>query len=245
MHSAMIPNFLIIGATKAGTTSIHHYLNQHPEIFMCPRKETNFFAQDSALCLLEDTITDQKEYEAQFIDVRNEKAIGETSPAYLAVPDTPKNIHEMNPKMNLIAILRDPTERAYSHFLMRRRQKKEFRESFEQCMNEEDIDPARSYWHRGLYGVQLEQYTELFSKKQMQIFLYEDFVKDPVSVIQEICAFLEVDPNFEPDMSERYNANPPSDPLAPEMRKNLIERYREDILKTQEILGRDLSGWLK
>src|SRR3989338_3833819 len=143
-----LPNFLIIGATKAGTTSIHNYLGQHPEIFVCPHKETNFFAQDSATCFLGDAINTREDYEREFEGVKNEKAIGETSPAYLAVPTAPERIHGLIPHAKLIAILRDPAERAYSHYLMRRRQKREFRSSFEQCLDEEDIDPERSYKSR-------------------------------------------------------------------------------------------------
>lgn len=213
---------------------------------MCPRKETNFFAQQSALCLLENTITDVKKYEEQFADAGNAKAIGETSPAYLAVvPDTPKVISKLIPDIKLIAILRDPIERAYSHFLMRRRQGKEFRESFEQCIDEEDIDPARSYKSRGFYGKQVESYLKNFPPEQLRIFPYEQFTEDPKSVIQEICTFLGVDPNFSPDMSDKYNANPPAEPLSQEMKKKLIELYREDILKLQDLTDMDFSQWLQ
>ena len=241
----MLPNFLIIGATKAGTTSVHHYLDQHPEIFMCKRKETNFFSQDSATCFLGDAIRTREEYEREFDAVRNEKAIGETSPAYLAVPMAPKNIHDDIPNAKLIAILRDPAERAYSHYLMRRRQKKEFRNSFEECIDEEDLDPQRSYKSRGFYGEQMERYRNVFPEKQMKIFLYEDFVKDPKKILREIFLFLGVDPNFSPDMSERYNANPETAPLDSKLRAKLIEIYRSDIKKLESLIERDLSGWLK
>lgn len=244
-NAFMLPNFLIIGATKAGTTSIHHYLDQHPEIFMCKRKETNFFSQDSATCFLGDAIRTREDYEKEFDVVRNETAIGETSPAYLAVPMAPKNIRDAIPHAKIIAILRDPAERAYSHYLMRRRQKKEFRSSFEECIREEDIDPQRSYKHRGFYGLQLERYFALFPKEQMKIFLYEDFVRDPKEVLRETFAFLDVDPSFEPNMAERYNANPETAPLDPKSRAELIEMYRDDILKLQAMIGRDLSEWLK
>ncbi len=241
----LLPTFLIIGATKAGTTSVHHYLDQHPEIFMCKRKETNFFSQDSATCFLGDAIRTREDYEREFDAVRDEKAIGETSPAYLAVPMAPKNIHDDIPNAKLIAILRDPAERAYSHFLMRRRQNREFRTSFEQCIDEEDLDPQRSYKSRGFYGEQMERYRKYFPKDEMKIFLYEDFVKDPEGILREIFSFLEVDPSFTPDMSERYNANPEAAPLDLKLRAKLIDMYREDILKLQKMIGRDLSGWLK
>lgn len=239
-----LPNFLIIGATKAGTTSIHNYLGQHPEIFVCPHKETNFFAQDSATCFLGDAINTQEDYEREFESVKNEKVIGETSPAYLAVPTAPEKIHGLIPHAKLIAILRDPAERAYSHYLMRRRQKREFRSSFEQCLNEDDIDPERSYKSRGFYGEQLERYRKFFRKDQILVLLYEDFVENPEKMLQKIFTFLEVDPAFAPDMSERYNTNPPSEALSPELRKKLIELYRSDIKKLEILIGRDLISWL-
>ncbi|HLC76285.1 MAG TPA: sulfotransferase [Candidatus Peribacterales bacterium] len=238
-----LPNFLIIGATKAGTTSIHHYLGQHPDIFVCKRKETNFFAQDSATCFLGDSIRTQEQYEQEFAEVKNEKAIGETSPAYLAVPAAPTNIHALIPHAKLIAILRNPTERAYSHFLMRRRQGREFRASFEQCIDEEDIDPERSYKHRGFYGEQLERYYKIFPKEQILVLLYEDFVDNPNNVLRTIFTFLGVDPTFEPDISERYNTNTAAEPLPPERKKKLIALYQEDIKKLEKLIGRDLSSW--
>ena len=193
----------------------------------------------------EDTVTDQKEYEALFENAGDTKAIGESSPAYLAVvPDAPEHIQKIIPDVKMIAILRDPAERAYSHFLMRRRQGRELRESFEQCIEETDIDPERSYKSRGFYGEQIECYLKYFDIKQLKIFLYEDFCNDPHSVIAETFKFLEVDPSFKPDISERYNANPPTDPISDEMRKKLIEIYREDILKLQKLIGRDSSRWL-
>jgi len=248
LHGAILadvlPNFLIIGATKAGTTSLHHYLDQHPDIFMCPRKETNFFAQESALCLLEETIKEREAYEKLFEAAGNTQAVGETSPAYLAVPTSPAQITALIPHAKFIAVLRDPAERAYSHFLMRRRQGKEFRESFAQCIEEEDIDPARSYKHRGLYGEQLQRYLKYFPPKQLKIFLYENFVERPEDLLREAFTFLDVESSFTPDMSERYNANPPAEPLSDAMRRKLIELYQGDILKLQRLLGKDLSTWL-
>src|SRR3989344_7184694 len=103
-----LPNFLIIGATKAGTTSLHHYLGQHPDIFVAPTKETNFFAQESALCFTGRTVSLPEEYAAQFAAATTQKAIGESSPAYLAVPLAPERIARMLPHAKLIVILRNP-----------------------------------------------------------------------------------------------------------------------------------------
>lgn len=240
-----LPSFLIIGATKAGTTSLHHYMGQHPDVFMLPQKETNFFAQGSALCLLDRTVTDEEEYKKLFANAGEAKQIGETSPAYLAVPDSPELIRQKIPDVKLIVVLRDPIERAFSHYLMRKRQGKEKRETFEECLEGEDLDPMRSYKSRGFYGEQLERHLKQFSRDQLKVFLYEDFVSDPLRVVQECFVFIGVDPSFEPDMNERYNVNPPAEEtLSDEARETLKNLYREDIALTQKLTERDLSGWL-
>ncbi len=240
-----LPTFLIIGATKAGTTSLHHYLGQHPEIFMLPQKETNFFAQDSALCLLDRTVRDSDEYRTLFAEAGDAKAIGETSPAYLAVPDSPELIRKMIPDAKMIVILRNPVERAYSHYLMRGRQGKEKRENFEECLAVEDLDPMRSYKSRGFYGEQLARYRAQFPRERLKIFLYEDFVESPLTVLEECLKFLDVDPTFVPDMSQKHNVNPPAEkPMSQKAKKTLRDLYRKDIALTEKIIGRDLSGWL-
>ncbi len=195
--------------------------------------------------MLDRTVTSQEEYEKLFADAGDAKAIGETSPAYLAVPDTPELIAKMIPDAKLIMILRNPIERAYSHYLMRRRQGKETRESFEECLEAIDLDPMRSYKSRGFYGEQLERYLKEFPIEQLKIFLYEDLLEDPVALVQECCSFLGVDSNFEPDMQEKYNVNPPAEePMSDTAKAMLRDLYREDIAITEKIIGRELAGWL-
>lgn len=241
----MLPNFLIIGATKGGTTSLHYYLGQHPDVFVLPEKETNFFAQNSALCMIDRTVRSREEYEKLFAGAKGKKVIGESSPAYLAVPDAPKLIHDLIPAVKLIAVLRNPIERAYSHYLMRRRQGKEARTSFEEVLAADDLDPLRSYKSRGFYGQHLERYTKYFPMEQMKIFLYEEFTDDAAHIVKEIFGFLDVDDAFLPDMREKHNVNPPAEePISPKAKKMLQDLYRDDLALAGNILGRDLSGWL-
>ncbi|MGL6340594.1 MAG: sulfotransferase family protein, partial [Waterburya sp.] len=121
-----MPNFLIIGAAKAGTTALHEYLQQHPQIYLTPTKETNFFAfaeQDINFqgigdeVLKDFSITDWKTYQAQFAGVTREKAIGEACPSYLYYPQAAIKIKQYIPDARLIVILRNPVERAYANFL--------------------------------------------------------------------------------------------------------------------------------
>jgi len=245
-RSMRLPNFLVIGAMKAGTTSLHHYLAQHPDVFMLPQKETNFFAQESALCLRDRTVTGKEEYAELFSGATSERVVGETSPAYLCVPDAPRRIAAMIPHAKLIAVLRNPIERAFSHFVMRRRQGKETRTSFDEVIAVDDLDPMRSYKSRGFYGQHLSRYFEHFPREQIKVFLYEDLERDPMTIVQQILRFLDVDPQFVPDMSERHNVNPPAEEKFTEnARQQLRELYREDIERTQSLIGKDLSNWLE
>ena len=121
-----MPNFLIIGAMRAGTTSLYHYLKQHPQVYMSPVKEPRFFALEGEKPdpgrptderLMNHSITDIEAYRALFQAVSKETAIGEASPLYLYSPKAPERIRHYIPDAKLIAVLRDPVERAYSHFL--------------------------------------------------------------------------------------------------------------------------------
>ncbi len=117
------PNFLIIGALKAGTTSLFNYLMQHPQIYMSPVKEPKFFALVGEYLdpkkreILGKCVVDIEEYRALFDNVTTEKAIGEASAIYLSSRRAPGRIQHYILNVKLIAILRDPVERAYSHFL--------------------------------------------------------------------------------------------------------------------------------
>jgi hypothetical protein len=299
-----MPNFLIIGAAKAGTTSLHHYLRQHPEIYMAgPKKELRFFALEGEKLdfrgpgdqkALRFSITDVEAYRRKFDGVSDEKAIGESSPLYIYSPKAPGRIAHYIPDAKLIAVLRNPVERAYSCFLHLVRDGREPLDDFSQALREEEARIERNYepgWHYkegGFYYAQLSRYFGLFDRQRIRVYLYEDWKADPTGVLGDIFEFLEVDKRFVPDMSVRHNVSgvprnktlhalltksspikagikpliptrfrklvwtnlknrnlrePPS--LSPEVRGQLIETYREDVLKLQALIGRDLSRWLE
>src|SRR3954452_18181658 len=122
-----MPNFLILGAAKAGTTALYHYLKQHPEVCMSEIKETNFFAlmgkpldfrgpgDDEHINRF--SVTTWGDYQSRFPDRTDARAVGEASPLYLYSPDAPGRIARWMPKAKLVVILRDPVARAYSAFL--------------------------------------------------------------------------------------------------------------------------------
>ncbi len=213
------PNFLIIGAAKAGTSSVFSYLGQHPDVFASPAKEPNYFALagqrpsfagpgDSIIN--QASITDLDRYQALFRGAGQAAAVGEASTLYLYAPGAATAIRQDIPGARIIAILRDPAERAYSSFLHLRRDGREPAASFEEALDLEERRIQQHWehlWHYtrlGYYYAQLQRYFEVFPREQIGVWLYDDLEADPARVLREVFAFLGVDPRFEPDMSIRH-----------------------------------------
>lgn len=210
----MLPNFFVLGANKAGTTSLHRYLAQHPEVFMCPVKEPYYFAHEGELpaytpfrAEMEKAQT-REAYEALFAGVNGETAIGESSTGYLPNSIAARRIREEIPHARLIAVLRDPSERAHSAHAHARREGKEPIVSFEGAV-EAELEGCRwrSYVGLGYYAEGIARYTELFGPEQLKVFLYEDLRDEPLTVVREIFEHLHVDPAFTPDVDRRYNVS--------------------------------------
>jgi hypothetical protein len=235
-----MPNFLIIGFEKAGTTSVYHYLKQHPQVFVSPTKETNFFVHEGQnpeiLPYLRKelpVVRSLADYRALFDEVSEHKAVGEASPLYLADPHAAEQIRHYLPGAKLIALLRDPAERAYSSYWMRVRDGRETR-SFEQAVEEElagRLDDSlelesRHYVDWGLYARHLKVYLSSFDRSQLAIYLFDDLQADPSGLMRELFGFLEVDDGFIPDTSVRYNASGPprSRLLRPFLWKSAVTR---------------------
>ena len=301
-----MPNFLIIGAAKAGTTALYSYLKQHPQIYMSPEKEPHFFAFEGEKLnfggtagdrewLNRNAITDIKTYQQQFQKVSQQIAIGEASALYLYIPKAAERIRHYIPNAKLITILRNPAQRAYSAFLFQMRDSLEPITDFTQALQEEKTRiqnnwvPIYYYQQMGFYYAQLKRYFDIFDREQIKVYLYEDFSANPMSIVQDTFQFLGVDDTFAPNVLERHNVSgipknkvlsnfivnphpikdifkpffpnslrralivrlknrrsldkPP--PMSAEVRKQLIDVYRDDILRLQDLLQRDLSIWLK
>lgn len=214
-----MPNFVIIGAAKAGTTSLHRYLKQHPDIFMSQPKELRFFpfegqkpdfrGPDDDITLATIT-TDLKDYQSHFEAGANYSARGEASPVYLSHPRSAERIHHHIPGAKIIAILRHPADRAFSQFLSRKRDQQEPL-NFSDALAAEEQRAQLGWshlWHylrRGFYAAQLKPYFDLFSREQLKICLYEDYARDPVGLMQDLFRFLNVNDAFVPDTSVRHN----------------------------------------
>jgi hypothetical protein len=233
-----MPNFLIIGAAKSGTTSLYRYLQAHPQIFMASRKEPHFFAFENEKPSFRGpgqrvgraAVTKKSTYLAMFSGVRGEVAVGEASPTYLYYPASAGRIRQHVPDMKLIAILRQPADRAYSQFLHMIREGREPIRDFAAALAREDARIAQNWaygWHYaklGYYHEQLARYFALFDKSRIEVLLYEDLDTRAAEAVRQIYRFLEVGETFVPDTSIRFNAADPVAATPPEGRDRRAPR---------------------
>jgi hypothetical protein len=191
------PNFFIVGAQKAGTTSLYFYLKDLPQVYMSPLKEPLYFAPHAVHNSASDIIRDKKEYLRLFEKANGHIAIGEASPIYLWDPDAPKLIHQTVPHARIIMILRDPIERAYSIYLQRVRyggvKSSFYDELMRDYKNQEKLyGKSQLYVEMGMYYEQVKRYFDIFGRKQVKVIIFEEFVQHPAQTVNEILAFLGV-----------------------------------------------------
>lgn len=301
-----MPNFLILGAAKSGTDALCNYLGQHPQVFMCPNKEPNFFIAEgqaeipfrgpgdrAEMAHWDMWVSTLDRYQALFADVADERAIGEGTTWYLYHERAPERIQHHVPDAKLIAILRNPVDRAYSAYSMLLRDGRETVGDFARALAAEpereraNWEPMWHYQRMGFYYPQLKRYYDRFPADQLRVVVYDDFVAQAGEVVRDLFRFLDVDDRFEPDTSQRLNislvpkhptyhalvvgqhplkavakavlpvefrqrvkerlvdsnlAKPA--PLDPRVRQQLVDVFRTDILRLQELINRDLSHWL-
>ena len=183
-----LPTFLIIGAMKAGTTSLWSYLGSHPDVFVAPEKELNFF-------VAERNWPKGIGWYAERFAAGSAPAIGEASPTYTmahAFAGVPGRIAEVLPDVKLVYVVRDPIERMRSHFLHRVASGKEER-PLERALLE-----GLAYLHTSRYAFQLEQYLEHFDRGRILLVRAEDLRAARLETLKRVFAFLEVDPEIVP-----------------------------------------------
>jgi hypothetical protein len=302
MSADRLPNFLIIGAAKSGTTSLWRYLQQHPQIYFAPIKEPRFFSYEGEAVEYtgpgddkwgREIVSSWEAYRALFDPSAKQVAVGEASNVYLYFASkTAPRIAARLPGVKLIAILRNPVDRAYSSFMMLRGEGREPIADFRRALREEagrldrGWSPAWAYTRRGFYAESIAAYRKLFPGSQMRFFLYDDLARQPQKLFDSIFQFLDVDP-FGPETGQRYNVSvspksrrlayvlhnrtplsrtlrrllpqrlrleinqrlrewnirrPP--PLPKPIRNELAPLFKEDILRTADLIGRDLTHWL-
>jgi hypothetical protein len=251
----MLPNFLIIGAARSGTTTIYNHLKDHPDVYLPANKrpEPHFFLKNA------EYVQGLSYYEQRFFSARNnQKAVGEASTSYLFGPDVPRQVRKHLPEVKLLCILRNPIERAFSGYwhtvkggletlsfdeaILREAERK--KELAGTALGE--IAPF-AYAERGLYHQQLSRWLTEFPRSQMKIVIFDDFVADSNTVLGEIALFLEVSPDCLPKrVVEMENKSAPAKmQMLPATRKRLIEEFEEDLDELSRLLQRDFSNWLK
>lgn len=189
-NKGVLPNLIIIGAAKCGTTSLHYYLNLHPEISMSSPKELNFFVAEK------NWQQGIEWYKSHFLD--STKIRGETSPRYTAChtwKGVASRINSVVPKAKLIYILRDPVERIVSQYMQRKLSGSEHR-SFDEVLAQIDSSD-QDYLSRSQYYRQLKEYLNYFSDQQILILTLEELSSHRSATLKKVFSYLEVDDSFE------------------------------------------------
>lgn len=215
-QQALLPDFVVIGAGKSGTTSLHEYLNQHPKIFM-GSKEPNFFAYELLDPNTLEDPTDREHYYQSvykledyltlFKEAKEGQLKGEVSNTYISNEGAWERILHYVPDAKLMAILRHPAERIFSRYfhLVRENEIPEGGD-LNEVFNKESI-----WWRRpdlvneGFYYRQLKPYFENFDRSKIKVFLYEDFIHKTDEVVKDAFAFLGVDPDVKVGTDVVYN----------------------------------------
>lgn len=189
----ILPNFIGIGAPKSGTTWLAKCLGEHPDVFMAPVKETEFWKFGDA----EERLYD---YAAYFAGARHERAIGEFSVRYLSFPGVPERIGRVLPNVRLIASFRNPIEQVYSNYWHLKRQNFNLHNAAEAPRSiEEAIERYRDFLLApARYAANLERWYAQFPRNQLLLLLYDDIEQRPAEVLERAFAFLGVDPKFQP-----------------------------------------------
>ena len=220
----MMPTFLIIGAMKSGTTALYDLVAQHPEVYVTPVKEPNFFAfaesppdfngplDTSKRGINRTSITNSEAYRALYDDAEPSQERGEASHTTLYWPDGARNVERFVPDARLVAILRNPIDRAYSEYMHFVRDGDEPVNDFEEAL---DAEPHRieagwafgRYVDRGRYAEQLQRFKERFANDQLHVILHEDLICYWYGDHRDVFAFIGVDPSFELDVERRVNAS--------------------------------------
>lgn len=242
-------DFLGIGVAKAGTTALHDYLALHPQIGMGDVKEVHFFDRSQHF-LFPNWFYFR--YHKHFNFKSGKKIYGEITPVYLYWNNAAAHIWEYNPKIKLIAILRNPIERAYSHWNMTNKLGTDIL-PFEESIARERERSRRKLPHqhrqysvidRGFYSAQIREYRRFFPENQLLFIQYDEFKQKPKETLERVFKFLEVDPSLFDFNPLQSNVIEYKSQLNPDTKKILIDIYRNEIHEVERLLNWDCSNWL-
>ncbi len=237
MTKTNFPNFFLVGAAKAGSTSVAHYLGEHPQIYLSPIKEPNYFSradinpnhfrellkkriamfdEDKYFTTSEFTslhaayLTNEQHYKMLFQKADGDLVTGEASVSYLWSPTAPQEIYNANPNAKIIMVLRNPIDRAFSHYLMDLRvnfTKLSFLDALKK-----DLESPYKTWNAnskyielGLYSEQIKRYLAIFPNQNVKIIMFDTLKKNTKQEMINLFEFLNVDSGFAPDYNKKYN----------------------------------------
>jgi hypothetical protein len=214
-----LPNILLLGVGKAGTTSIYHYARQHPQAAVSSIREPKFlmYAGHLERPIQGKTppfqVLSRRDYEDLYAGFEDRRARMDISPSYFVFPDqTIIGIRRYVPDAKMIVIFRQPADRGYSNYLMHVRMGDERLKSYPEALQaEKDGVPRargqiRTYFDRGLYRARAERFLAEFPRDRFLFLLFDDLVKDPKGFLMQVFRFMDIDPEFLPDLSKRHNA---------------------------------------
>lgn len=241
-------NFIICGTQKGGTSALDMYLRSHPEICMANKKEVHFFDNEAAFRA---DSPDYTSYHSFFTLELQHKVVGEATPIYMYWRDAPRRIWQYNSDMKIIVLLRNPIDRAYSHWNMERQRNAETASFWESIRNEEErCREALPYQHRvysyidrGFYLEQLRRLWAYFPKKQVLVLRNEELQNNPNETLQKVFAFLGV--SLLPLMNTVNIQNfPRTSSMSKAERNYLRSVFEHEIRALERVLGWDCSNWL-
>lgn len=243
-------DFLVIGAQKAGTTAFRHYLNLHPQIKLHVAPEPHFFDDEAAF---DSDIPDYAEYHSGFPPISGDFKRGEVTPIYMYWKPAIRRIYDYNPQIRLIAILRNPIERAFSGWTMESNRLAESLSFYDALMAEvtrfktlTDERRVHFYVERGKYCEQIRRIWRYFDKSQFLILRSEDLKENPRHVMSRVCEFLQIGDScyrkLEPICLRvgKYTRK-----MDNRSKKYLQSVFESEIRDLEKLLDWDLSAWLK
>lgn len=214
------PNLVVIGAYKCGTTMLQRFLEQHPDVFVPTVKEPNYWAfagMSDAECSAHPSarwsIRDDADYLALFDGAGDADVVAEVSPEYLPSAHARTRLAEIaDEQVRFVAILRDPVERAYSDFMMYRRDGVEPLSDFEAALELQEERrsaglPTGYYLETGRYARQLAPWFDSFGPDRILVLLYDDLRLDPGGVASRLYDFAGVDSSFVPTSTDAVNVS--------------------------------------
>lgn len=244
-------NFLICGTQKGGTSALDSYLRDHPEICMAENKEVHFFDNDDYFRT--NNISDYSLYHREFDPKIGNRILGEATPIYMYWDNAPRRIWEYNPDMKLIVILRNPIERAYSHWNMECARGADNISFWDALVRERDrcrqVLPSQhrvySYVDRGFYSEQLRRLWRFFPKEQILILKNEDLRFESKKTLCQVCEFLGIDTELFSNIdSKEIHATPYKTSMSKKEKDYLRNEFEYEIKCIEHLLGWDCSDWL-